>query len=69
MHGMAGDALVGLSKGGPVAVPVLFTLAWVAVTTAISAPFSLRLYRRRYAIEHKGRNSSGTFQSRRNSTS
>ncbi|MEV4185869.1 ABC transporter permease [Streptosporangium canum] len=44
---LAGDALVGLSQGGPVAIPVLFTLAWVVVVTAISAPVSLRLYRRR----------------------
>ncbi|WP_440103644.1 ABC transporter permease [Streptosporangium sp. H16] len=44
---LGGDALVGLSQGGPVAAPVLFTLAWTAAVTAISAPLCVRLYRRR----------------------
>ncbi|MFD9942808.1 ABC transporter permease [Nonomuraea sp. NPDC059023] len=42
---LAGDALVGLSSGGPVLVPVLFTAAWAVAVTAILAPLALRLYR------------------------
>ncbi|MDF2708693.1 MAG: type transporter [Nonomuraea muscovyensis] len=44
---LAGDALVGLSQGGPVAVPVFFTLAWAVAATVIFVPLAVRLYRRR----------------------
>ncbi|MBB5077435.1 ABC transporter permease [Nonomuraea endophytica] len=42
---LAGDALVGLSSGGAVLVPVLFTAAWAVAATAILAPLAVRLYR------------------------
>ncbi|WFE37413.1 ABC transporter permease [Micromonospora sp. WMMD998] len=39
-------ALVGLSSGGPVLVPVLQTLAWVLGATLLLGPLALRLARR-----------------------
>ncbi len=40
------NALMGLSSGGPVLVPAIQTLAWVAVLTAIFGSFAVRRYRR-----------------------
>jgi ABC transporter DrrB family efflux protein len=42
----AHGALMGLSSGGPVLVPVLQTLAWVVAATAVLAPLAVRLGRR-----------------------
>lgn len=42
---LSGDALVGLSSGGPVLLPVLFSLAWAVVATAILVPLAVRLYK------------------------
>jgi ABC-2 type transport system permease protein/oleandomycin transport system permease protein len=41
------DALRGLLLGGPVAGPVLITLAWMAGFVAVFAPLALAVYRRR----------------------
>lgn len=41
------DAARGLMMGGPVAEPVLYTLAWMAVVVVIFAPLSLIAYARR----------------------
>ncbi len=41
------EALRGLMLGGPVAGPVLITLAWMAGFTAVFAPLALAVYRRR----------------------
>ncbi|GIF52317.1 ABC-2 type transport system permease protein/oleandomycin transport system permease protein [Asanoa ferruginea] len=41
------DALRGLLLGGPVAQPVLITLAWMAGFVAVFAPLALAAYRRR----------------------
>lgn len=41
------DAVRGLLVGGPTAGPVVWSLVWVAVITAIFAPLSLRAFRRR----------------------
>lgn len=41
------DALRGLMVGGPVAGPVLWSLATTVVLTAIFAPLAIRAYRRR----------------------
>ncbi|MDH2429196.1 ABC transporter permease [Sphaerisporangium sp. TRM90804] len=47
----ATDAAIGLSSGGgPVAVPVLQTLAWALAVTAVAAPLAVRLYRRRDVV-------------------
>ncbi|GGS61028.1 transport permease protein [Planobispora rosea] len=42
---LAGDALVGLSGGGPVLLPVLFTGAWAVAATVILVPLAVRLYK------------------------
>ncbi|WP_336213800.1 ABC transporter permease [Nonomuraea sp. LPB2021202275-12-8] len=42
---VAGDALVGLSSGGPVLLPVLFTAAWAVAATVILVPLAVRLYK------------------------
>ncbi len=44
---VAGNALMGLSVGGPVLVPVLQTLAWVLGVTVVTAPTAIVLLRRR----------------------
>jgi oleandomycin transport system permease protein len=41
------DAVRGLLSGGPVATPVLQSLAWAAVLLAVFAPLSVRAFRRR----------------------
>ncbi|SNT40901.1 ABC-2 type transport system permease protein/oleandomycin transport system permease protein [Asanoa hainanensis] len=41
------DALRGLMLGGPVAQPVLITLAWMVGFVAVFAPLALAAYRRR----------------------
>jgi oleandomycin transport system permease protein len=41
------EAVRGLFVGGPVAGPVLWTLAWAAVMLAVFAPLAVRSYRRR----------------------
>lgn len=41
-HTAAVNALLGLASGGPVLVPVLQTLAWIAVITAVAAPLAVR---------------------------
>lgn len=41
------DALRGLLVGGPVAGPVIQSLLWGAVFTAIFAPLAVRALRRR----------------------
>jgi ABC transporter DrrB family efflux protein len=41
------DATRGLMLGGPVAKPVLGSLAWIAVITAVFAPLAIHRYRRR----------------------
>jgi ABC transporter DrrB family efflux protein len=40
------DALIGLSSGGPVLVPVLQTLAWTVGLVAVFATIAVRTYRR-----------------------
>ncbi|MEM7323313.1 MAG: ABC transporter permease [Actinomycetota bacterium] len=42
---VAVNAFVGLSRGGPIAVPVAQTLAWVAAVTVLTAPLAVRRYR------------------------
>jgi ABC-2 type transport system permease protein len=44
-HSRAVEALVGLTAGGPVLVPLLQTLAWIAAITAIFAPLATRRLR------------------------
>src|SRR5690606_8225705 len=41
------DATRGLIHGGPVATPVLQSLAWAAVIAAVFAPVSVRAFKRR----------------------
>lgn len=50
----ATNAAIGLSAGGPVAVPVLQTAAWTVALTAIAAPLAVRLYRRRAVTTSAG---------------
>jgi ABC-2 type transport system permease protein len=40
------EALIGLSHGGPVAVPLMQTLAWVVGVTAVCLPLAVHRYRR-----------------------
>ncbi|MES9537732.1 ABC transporter permease [Actinomadura sp. NPDC000600] len=42
---LACDAMVGLSSGGEVAQPVLFTAAWAVAATMILVPLAVRLYK------------------------
>lgn len=44
---VAGEAMTGLANGGPVAGPVLWTLAWVVGVTLVAAPAAIRMYGRR----------------------
>jgi len=39
------NAFVGLSSGGPIAVPVAQTAAWIVAVTALTAPLAVRRYR------------------------
>jgi ABC transporter DrrB family efflux protein len=41
------DATRGLMLGGPVASPVVQSLVWMAIITAVFAPLAIRQYRRR----------------------
>jgi len=41
------DAARGLLLGGPVARPVLQSVIWMAVLTAVFAPLAIARYRRR----------------------
>jgi ABC-2 type transport system permease protein len=43
---VAGTALIGLSHGGPVLVPLLQTLAWTAGTVLVCLPLAVHRYRR-----------------------
>ncbi|MFC4049809.1 ABC transporter permease [Actinomadura syzygii] len=42
---LATDALVGLSSGGEILRPTLFTVAWAVAATVISVPLAVRLYK------------------------
>jgi ABC-2 type transport system permease protein len=42
---VAGDAMIGLSSGGRILLPVLFTALWAVAATAILVPLAVRLYK------------------------
>lgn len=44
-HSRAVEALVGMTAGGPILVPLLWTLAWIVALTAVFAPLATRRLR------------------------
>jgi ABC transporter DrrB family efflux protein len=46
----AASAAIGLTSGGPIAVPLWQTAAWATGITALAAPAAVRLYQRRSAV-------------------